>query len=86
MAIVGALGVLASGCSTKPVEEPTVLLQMNRPTVPAIAAQKCDDPVALPDRDLTESETVRLWSRDRVALRTCDGRREAAVTAIEPQP
>ncbi|ACE99224.1 hypothetical protein Rpal_0665 [Rhodopseudomonas palustris TIE-1] len=85
MAIVGASAALVSGCSTKPADEPTVLLSMTRPTVPETAKQKCDDPVPLPDRDLTERETASAWGRDRSALRTCEGRRAAAVEAIEPQ-
>lgn len=79
------LGVLASGCSTKPVE-PTVMLQMTKPTVPATASKKCAAPVTLPDRDLTEAETTSLWGRDRASLETCEERRAAAVQAIEGQP
>ncbi|KPF98821.1 hypothetical protein IP86_10875 [Rhodopseudomonas sp. AAP120] len=59
---------------------------MMQPTVPATAEQKCDDPVDLPDRDLTERETASAWGRDRSALRTCEGRRAAAVEASRPQP
>ncbi|MFZ5739630.1 MAG: hypothetical protein ACOY6K_22410 [Pseudomonadota bacterium] len=63
-----------------------MLLSMTRPTVPPSAAQPCNPPVRLPDRDLTESETWGYWDRDRSALRSCEGRRAAAVEAIGPQP
>ncbi|PZA12580.1 hypothetical protein DNX69_10775 [Rhodopseudomonas palustris] len=59
---------------------------MTQPSVPATATEKCPDPVALPDRDLTEAETTNLWGRDRAALKDCDGRRDAAVKAAGPQP
>lgn len=86
MAIVGALAVAVCGCSTRPADSPTVLLQQTRPTVPASAKQECAQPVPLPDRDLTESETARAWGIDRAELRNCEGRRRAAVDAIEPRP
>lgn len=85
VAIVGASAALVSGCSTKSGNEPAVMLQMTRTTVPPSAAQPCDPPVPLSDRDLTERETASAWGRDRSALRTCEGRRAAAVEAIEPQ-
>lgn len=54
-----------------------------RPTLPAPARQRCDAPVATPDRDLTGREVASLWGRDRVALRACEARRAAAVAAVE---
>lgn len=48
--------------------------------VPAAAKQKCDDPVVLPDRDLTDKETASRWAADRTALRVCEVRRAAAVS------
>lgn len=86
MVIVGASAAAVCGCSTKPADAPTVLLKMANPTVPATAAQPCDQPAGLPDRDLTERETATYWNRDRAALRDCEGRRAAAVEAIGPQP
>jgi hypothetical protein len=47
--------------------------------LPAAARQKCDDPVLLPDRDLTDKETASKWGADRKALRVCEARRAAAV-------
>lgn len=84
MAIVLASAAIASGCSTTPDEPaPTVKTEFIRPTVPAIARQRCADPVTLPDRDLTEAESTSLWGRDRSALRQCEPRRAAAVAAID---
>lgn len=84
MAIVLASGVIASGCSTAPDDPaPTVKTEFVRPSVPAIARRACDDPVALPDRDLTEAESTSFWGRDRAALRSCEPRRAAAVAAID---
>ena len=83
MAIVLASGAIASGCSTAPDEPPTVRTEFVRPTVPAIARRACDEPVTLPDRDLTEAESTRMWGRDRSALRQCEPRRAAAVAAID---
>lgn len=83
MAIVLASGAIASGCSTAPAEPPTVKTEFLRPAVPAIARQRCAEPVALPDRDATESEATAEWLRDRSALRQCETRRAAAVAAID---
>ncbi len=84
MAIVLASGAIASGCSTTPDEpKPTVKTEFIRPAVPAIARQRCAEPVALPDRDATESEVTSEWLRDRSALRQCETRRAAAVAAID---
>lgn len=54
-----------------------------RPALPAAARQRCDAPVATPDRDLNEREVASLWSRDRLALRACETRRAAAVAAVD---
>lgn len=83
MAIVLASGVIASGCSTAPAEPPTVKTEFLRPAVPAIARQRCAEPVPLPDRDLTEAESTSLWGRDRSSLRQCESRRAAAIAAID---
>lgn len=56
------------------------------PTVPAAATEPCADPVSVPDRDLTERETVSYWGRDRASLKTCEGRRRVAVDAIKERP
>jgi hypothetical protein len=83
MAIVLASGAIASGCSTAVDRAPVVKTEFIRPAVPAIARRACDDPVLLPDRDLTEAETTSLWGRDRSALRQCEPRRAAAVAAVD---
>lgn len=81
MAIVGVSAALVSGCSTKPADEPTVLLKETQRTVPPTAAEPCARPLLVPDRDLTEEETGKYWNRDRAALKDCEGRRAAAVKA-----
>ncbi|MCY1667869.1 hypothetical protein [Rhizobium sp. SL86] len=55
------------------------------PEIPAEAKLRCADPVILPDRDLSGSETVSFWGRDRAALRICETRRSAAVGAAHVQ-
>lgn len=59
---------------------------MVMPTVPPEAAQRCADPVMLPDRRLSEEESTNLWNRDRTSLKACETRRAAAVGAIEGAP
>lgn len=54
-----------------------------RPELPATARQRCPDPVALPDRDMTASEVTNGWGRDRANLRICETRRAAAVAAVD---
>lgn len=82
MAIVAGWGAIASACSTKPVE-PTVKLELVRPELPAIARQRCADPVRLPDRDITESEVTAAMGRDGANLKICEARRAAAVAAVD---
>jgi len=55
------------------------------PSVPPTALQRCRDPQALPDRDLTSVEATGFWARDRASLRDCETRR-AAVTAALARP
>jgi hypothetical protein len=38
--------------------------------------------VALPERDLTTAETVRLWGRDRQALGACRDRHAALARTV----
>ncbi len=58
-------------------------MQAVRPEIPAEARQPCAAPVLLPDRAITQRETVSLWARDRAALRACEGKRAAAVVAVD---
>jgi hypothetical protein len=55
---------------------------MIRPSVPPVARQACASPATIPDRDITQAEVSRLWSRDRMELRACEIRRAAAVAAV----
>lgn len=50
---------------------------------PPEAKKKCDEPVPLPDRRLSDKETGELWGRDRTSLRICETRRAAAVEGVE---
>jgi hypothetical protein len=61
---------------------PAVLLTQVRPTVPAEARLPCPAPTVLPNRAISAAETTSLWGADRGALRSCEGRRAAAVAAI----
>lgn len=48
--------------------------------------QECGEPVAIPDKDLTEREAAGLWAQDRLALDDCGARHAAlaqTVTVIE---
>jgi hypothetical protein len=61
-------------------------IELVRPQLPAAARQPCAAPVSLPDRDLGAAEVTSAWGRDRANLRVCEGRRAAAVAAIEGAP
>jgi len=43
----------------------------------------CPDPVALPNRDLTEGETERFWHEDRIRLVVCGLRHKAVLSFYE---
>jgi hypothetical protein len=50
--------------------------------------QACDDPVSLPESDLSRSQTARYWAMDRTALVECGNRHKAladATTILEKE-
>jgi hypothetical protein len=56
--------------------------------VPQSLSLPCEEAADLPERDLTATETVRLWGRDRQALGVCRDRHNAlsrAARALEGQ-
>ncbi|MBB4955351.1 hypothetical protein H4S14_003387 [Agrobacterium vitis] len=61
-------------------EPPVVKTVYVERDIPAAAKTRCDAPVTLPDRDLTDKETASRWGADRTALRICEARRAAAVS------
>ncbi len=84
--MIAPAALAAIVCACLPVErEPIVRTVIVTPEIPAEAKLKCAQPVTLPDRDLTGSETVSFWGRDRAALRICETRRAAAVGASNVQ-
>lgn len=82
MAIVAALAVIVSACSSKPTA-PVVRTEIIRPVLPALVRQPCARPVDLLDRDLTQAEVTAGWGADRASLRACEARRKAAVDAVD---
>lgn len=70
--IVATLG----GCTTMVAAPPRDLAPLD-----LTLTRRCDAPVTVPDRDLTEKEVAGLWGRDRLALTDC-GRRLAATVRI----
>jgi hypothetical protein len=82
MATLAALAAIASACSQTNAPPP-VVVKVVETTIPAEARKPCAAPVALPDRDLTQSEATAAWGRDRANLRICEKRRAAAVAAIK---
>lgn len=77
-----ALIAVAGGCSTAPPPEPIVRTEFVKPTLPPLATQPCPVPVRIPDRDVPAGEVTTLWAKDRAALRSCEARRKAAVSAL----
>ncbi|MGU9981439.1 hypothetical protein ACJ4V0_15495 [Phreatobacter sp. HK31-P] len=45
-----------------------------------MAKEPCADPVALPDRAMTQREVFTAWSTDRTNLEICEERRSAGVS------
>ena len=77
-----ASAAIASACSRHadlPKVEAKATVTVTAPAQSRIACEA----TRLPDRDLTQAETTDLWSLDRGIIRTCDGRRAAAVAAID---
>jgi hypothetical protein len=74
-----------SACSTDDRAAPIVRTVIVTPEIPAEAKVPCDDPVPLPDRSTTETETTKLWGKDRSALRVCKTRQAAAVAGAHVQ-
>lgn len=80
-----ALAASACACSTKDDPAPVIRTVTIERQIPAEARKPCADPVILPDRRLSETETTNLWGRDRTALRVCETRRVAGVSTGGPQ-
>jgi hypothetical protein len=80
---VAGWSAIASACSTAPSPDPVVKLELARPVLPTTARHPCASPVSLADRDLDAAEVTSAWGRDRANLRICEGRRAAAVAAID---
>lgn len=83
------LGFVAAGCNVSTRSDgPEIVAEVARQNAqlvrekPAAENQRpCAGPVALPNRDLNEGETERLWHEDRIRLVVC-GRRHAAVLSF----
>lgn len=82
MLMLAASTAIVAACSTAP-DRPVIKTAFMRPQVPAAAREPCPEPVAVPDRRLSQQEVVSLWGRDRAALRMCEPRRRAAVEAVD---
>lgn len=74
--------MIASSCSIAAPSKPVVRTVAVKPVLPAEAKKACLEPVALPQRDLSEKEVTNYWGRDRAALEECEARRSAAVAAL----
>lgn len=80
MQIASAFLAIACGsCATVSNPDPQIQIRELPQSVPSSSKVPCEDPVALPDRDLTEQETTRYWKKDRTSLEECEIRRKAAV-------
>ncbi len=66
------------GCATRS----TVSVAPRLATIPQALLLPCANAVALPERDLTTAETVRLWGRDRQALGACRDRHSALALSV----
>lgn len=73
------LAALVSACSINDNPAPVVRTVIVQAEIAPEAKKPCADPVSLPDRDLTDSETQTNWGADRTALRICKARHAAAV-------
>lgn len=79
MALV-ASALTVSACSiSADVPPPVVKTVYVEREVPAVAKQKCAEPVKVPFRRLSEAETRAALLTDGHSLRVCEARRAAAV-------
>jgi len=62
--------------------DPMIRTVIARPILPAEVLTACAAPVRIPERSLSAAEFTPLWARDRAALRICEQRRAAAVSAL----
>lgn len=58
-------------------EPPTI------PQLPEALIGACQDPVTLPDGDLTQAEVNLFWARDRVSLIECGSGKAALVQSVQ---
>lgn len=86
LAAVLAVLLFGAGCQSSSIKwagEKPMLAK-----IPASLKQACAGVVSIPDRDLTEADVARLWSKDRKALGECVRRHGAlaeAASALEAQ-
>ena len=67
--MLAALGL--SACASSP-DEPIVITELIKLTLPSEAREPCPPPSSLPDDGgLSEAQVVSLWGADRVNLKTC---------------
>jgi len=68
--IAGLSGLTACGGLTAPGE-----IEVEAPSAALFA--RCDRPLLIPERAITQAEAERFWIRDRLALATCADRQAA---------
>lgn len=81
MALLAALTLAVSACSTAEAPVPQLRTVLVSRPVPEAAKRPCKAPVAMPTpiRRMPAEEVTSKWAADRAALRECEARRRAAV-------
>ncbi|MBX9619531.1 MAG: hypothetical protein K2X10_10320 [Hyphomicrobiales bacterium] len=70
-----------SGCSRD--ERPLIHTNLAGPALPEAARLPCAPPTNVGSTALSERAVLHFWARDRSALRECEVRRRAAVSAVD---
>jgi hypothetical protein len=61
------------------------LTRFVKPNIDATLLLPCDDPVFIPERDLTQEEVERYWGEDRSRLVACRDKHTGLVTILDPE-
>lgn len=78
-AVTGCAASIRSDGETAVAETAALDKRLPQEKPSAETLRDCADPVVIPDRDLSEGETERLWREDRIALVRCKKGKQAVI-------
>lgn len=60
------------------------LTRFAKPNIDSILLLPCDDPVFIPEKDLTQAEVEKYWGEDRSRLVACRDKHTGLILVLKP--